>query len=280
MASKKIAKKKVSKKITKKVGKKITKKVSKKITKKVNKKTAKKVSKKTTKKLSKKTNKKSSKKITKKMTAGARKKKTSKKDNNNFSPMRDFSTSSSSSNFPSSVYREEPFADSVHKNYARSKSGRKMSSSWLVVIITLVCGILALSIWSSLTDNNEDINDLSETIKQETEPVSQEGLETQIEADPETKLEAQGLTREKTTTAPSPNNNGDEVAPSSPSKQGQPSVAVTAPIVYTVQAGDNFYKIAQKTLGDKKRFDEIIKLNNISSNSQLKIGQELKIPKK
>jgi len=52
------------------------------------------------------------------------------------------------------------------------------------------------------------------------------------------------------------------------------------PTLYTVKAGDNLYKIAQRTLGDGSRYREIYKLNRdrMQNENTLKQGMKLKIP--
>ncbi len=50
-------------------------------------------------------------------------------------------------------------------------------------------------------------------------------------------------------------------------------------VEYTVQEGDSLRKIAQKTLGDSSRSNEIMKLNNLSNPDLVKVGTKLKIPK-
>ncbi|NJR68261.1 MAG: LysM peptidoglycan-binding domain-containing protein [Synechococcales cyanobacterium CRU_2_2] len=47
---------------------------------------------------------------------------------------------------------------------------------------------------------------------------------------------------------------------------------------YTVQAGDSLSKIAEKTLGDPKRWPEIGILNGIADPSKLSVGMVLRIP--
>jgi nucleoid-associated protein YgaU len=47
---------------------------------------------------------------------------------------------------------------------------------------------------------------------------------------------------------------------------------------YVVKDGDSLWKIADKQLGNKERFREIIKLNALDDEDYLKIGQRLKIP--
>ncbi|MCP4613135.1 MAG: LysM peptidoglycan-binding domain-containing protein [Planctomycetes bacterium] len=47
---------------------------------------------------------------------------------------------------------------------------------------------------------------------------------------------------------------------------------------YTVRAGDSVWRIADKQLGDKERFREIIKLNNLDDEDYLTVGQRLLIP--
>jgi nucleoid-associated protein YgaU len=52
------------------------------------------------------------------------------------------------------------------------------------------------------------------------------------------------------------------------------------PTLYTVKAGDNLYKIAQRTLGDGNRYREIYELNRdqMQNENTLKQGMKLKIP--
>jgi nucleoid-associated protein YgaU len=47
---------------------------------------------------------------------------------------------------------------------------------------------------------------------------------------------------------------------------------------YVVQDGDSLWKIADKQLGDKERFREIIKLNALDDEDYLTVGQRLIIP--
>lgn len=47
---------------------------------------------------------------------------------------------------------------------------------------------------------------------------------------------------------------------------------------YVVKEGDSLWKIADKQLGNKERFREIIKLNALNDEDYLKIGQRLIIP--
>jgi nucleoid-associated protein YgaU len=47
---------------------------------------------------------------------------------------------------------------------------------------------------------------------------------------------------------------------------------------YTVREGDSLWRIAEKKLGDKERFREIIKLNALDDEDYLKVGQRLLIP--
>lgn len=49
---------------------------------------------------------------------------------------------------------------------------------------------------------------------------------------------------------------------------------------YTVKAGDTLQRIAQKKLGDSKRYTEIMKLNNIRDPKSIKVNQVLRIPAK
>ena len=47
---------------------------------------------------------------------------------------------------------------------------------------------------------------------------------------------------------------------------------------YIVRAGDSVWRIADKQLGDKERFREIIKLNAMEDEDYLTVGQRLLIP--
>lgn len=49
---------------------------------------------------------------------------------------------------------------------------------------------------------------------------------------------------------------------------------------YTVRNGDSLWRIADKQLGDKERFREIIKLNALDDEDYLAVGQRLIIPAK
>ena len=49
---------------------------------------------------------------------------------------------------------------------------------------------------------------------------------------------------------------------------------------YTIQSGDNPWKIAAKTLGNGNRYKEILKLNPQLKSSNMKVGSKIKIPKK
>lgn len=67
-----------------------------------------------------------------------------------------------------------------------------------------------------------------------------------------------------------------EVTPST----SAPSQQVVAKRTYTVQAGDNLFKIAGKTLGDGKKWPVVLAANRDRLNSEhdIKIGQQLVIP--
>lgn len=49
---------------------------------------------------------------------------------------------------------------------------------------------------------------------------------------------------------------------------------------YVVQAGDDLSKIAQKTLGNSRRFMEIADLNGLADPDDLQVGMTLKLPKR
>jgi nucleoid-associated protein YgaU len=62
-----------------------------------------------------------------------------------------------------------------------------------------------------------------------------------------------------------------------PRPQPKPPVAKNTKY-YVVKNGDSLWKIADKQLGNKERFREIIKLNSLDDEDYLKIGQRLIIP--
>ena len=49
--------------------------------------------------------------------------------------------------------------------------------------------------------------------------------------------------------------------------------------IYVVKNGDSFRRISRKQLGKEKRFEEIVSLNDLVSNSLILPGDTLKIPK-
>lgn len=61
-----------------------------------------------------------------------------------------------------------------------------------------------------------------------------------------------------------------------------PPVAPVAPAAntYTVQKGDTLWSIAQRFLGDGKRWREIVEVNPGLEPSKLKIGQVIMLPAK
>ena len=48
--------------------------------------------------------------------------------------------------------------------------------------------------------------------------------------------------------------------------------------IYTVEAGDDLKKIAEKFLGDKKKAIDLAKLNGLEVDSPLRVGKKLKVP--
>lgn len=51
-------------------------------------------------------------------------------------------------------------------------------------------------------------------------------------------------------------------------------------VLYAVQPGDSPWKIAQKELGDGKRYPEIVRLNDLKEPYVLRVGQALTLPRK
>ncbi|MCE5325223.1 MAG: LysM peptidoglycan-binding domain-containing protein [Planctomycetaceae bacterium] len=68
----------------------------------------------------------------------------------------------------------------------------------------------------------------------------------------------------------------DEVAPAPDAPKPQP--VLPKYINYTVQRGDTFWSIAQRTLGQGNRWKEIEQANPGVTASSLKAGQVVKIP--
>lgn len=50
------------------------------------------------------------------------------------------------------------------------------------------------------------------------------------------------------------------------------------PSTYTIQKGDNLYRISLKFYDSSKKIDEIKKLNNIQDETKIKVGQTIKLP--
>ncbi len=68
-------------------------------------------------------------------------------------------------------------------------------------------------------------------------------------------------------------------APPPPAPQDAPAVAPVANEVktYTVVAGDTLFKIAEKFLGDGKRYPELAAANNIANPDHIEVGQVIKL---
>jgi nucleoid-associated protein YgaU len=63
-----------------------------------------------------------------------------------------------------------------------------------------------------------------------------------------------------------------------PAKPRPKPPAARPTINYIVKAGDSVWRIADRQLGDKERFREIIKLNALEDEDYLTVGQRLLIP--
>ena len=62
------------------------------------------------------------------------------------------------------------------------------------------------------------------------------------------------------------------------SKPAVPAPAVANGASYVVKKGDNLWSIAENSLGDGKRFKEIVALNSLANENAIKIGMKLKLP--
>ncbi len=65
-----------------------------------------------------------------------------------------------------------------------------------------------------------------------------------------------------------------------PTPAPAPAAAAPKPTTYKVAAGDTLSAVAQRLLGDSKRYAEIAKLNNISDPNKISVGQVLNLPNK
>jgi len=78
--------------------------------------------------------------------------------------------------------------------------------------------------------------------------------------------------RKKTTAAKTPSST------ITPTKTRPKPPTANKTVQYIVRDGDSLWRIAEKKLGDKERFREIIKLNALDDDDFLKVGQSLLIP--
>ena len=209
----------------------------------------------------KKANKKKSKKTVKKAKIASKKKskKTSRSSRSSSSKRRSSSSGDYSASFPASLSQETSFPGSTYKAYGLDRRESRFTGRRLAILLLSIVVVVILAIWGSYT-GEQKLDDHSEP--QAQEPQSLDNTE-----------QGEGYI---------PNEEDDVPA----EQEGAPSETVEqngdrqSSKVYTVQVGDNLSKIAKKTLGDSKRYKEIMDLNGISSPSQIKVGQELKIPAK
>jgi len=71
---------------------------------------------------------------------------------------------------------------------------------------------------------------------------------------------------------------GKRSSTTTPTKPRPKPPMARQPKPYIVRAGDSVWRIADKQLGDKERFREIIKLNALEDEDYLTVGQRLLIP--
>ena len=72
-------------------------------------------------------------------------------------------------------------------------------------------------------------------------------------------------------------NDGAEEEPTEATTEGEDATAEEGQ-KYTVQSGDTLTIIAERFYGDPRKFDLIVDANNLTSATQLRVGQELVIP--
>jgi nucleoid-associated protein YgaU len=66
----------------------------------------------------------------------------------------------------------------------------------------------------------------------------------------------------------------------STAKADKPAAAAKPGNVYVVKEGDSLWKIAASQLGDGNRYKEIVKANSLSSEDDIAVGMQLKMPAK
>ena len=188
-----------------------------------------------------------------------------------------------SSSFPSSLSQNSSFPGSTYKAYGLDQRGARFTGRRLGVLIFCVLVVVILAIWGWGSYTGEEVmGDRSEPETQE----SQDPYDTEQEAEgngenlePGTNSTPLESEKEGQQTPPE-----QETAPTGSSSVEQSDKSPSSDSygqdsrVYTVQNGDNLSKIAQKMLGDSRRYKEILDLNGMSSPNQIKVGQEIKIP--
>ena len=140
----------------------------------------------------------------------------------------------------------------------------------ILVLLLLAFVIIGLGVWTSIK-SPKDLLKLSKPFPDEKPPETV--LTPSVnQAAPNQPVSTQDSKSEKKVLQPTEN--------------GKPTTKAPLPIPlevaaeYKVLPGDTYKKIAKKTLGDKKRYKEIMQINNFSSPNDLKIGDTIKIPVK
>ena len=232
--------------------------------------TSKKTSKKTVKK-TKKASKKASKKISKKSSPSRGSSSGGSFGRFSSRSKKKVSLGSYSSSFPSSLSQENSFPGSTYKAYGLDRREARFTGRRLGILVLALVVVIILAIWGT-SSGGDEIGDLSEPDEaQELQPLDNteqgEGIGTEGE-----QQSGSGQEPVQDSAPAASTEQLGESPPSTPSEQ--------ASNTYIVQTGDNLSKIARKTLGDPARYKEIMDLNGITSPSQIKVGQELKIPAK
>ena len=141
----------------------------------------------------------------------------------------------------------------------------------ILILLLLAFVIIGLGVWTSIK-SPKDLLKLSKPFPDEKPP------ETILTPSVNQAIPTQPASNQDST------NSDKKVL--QPTEKGKPTTKAPLPIPlevaaeYKVLPGDTYKKIAKKTLGDKKRYNEIMQINNFSSPNDLKIGDTIKIPVK